>query len=298
MWATYPDSMRELAHDLSRLLGRIALREVLCAAAGLKPVRISVGDVDTSACVGVLTRLGLSVAVGSDVRWIANDRGKGGWSSTSGKPGEGEAWKHLYVACDDHQAHELRTAEERGDDEEFGRLLLVPACCREMFHRRRTEAESVQMDFFRYTYPAATSRCPWRTNLGAQYFDAAMLSHYPCAPGCRESLRLADIAWRICASTAPAMARAMAELMRSPCVYSEDHGIYLLSGATWDGTWLSGARTIHATCGSGELHSLLSRHSRIRCPAIGEIEGEDGGKCASVRAEGLRMVIPCEEQTA
>jgi hypothetical protein len=298
MPVTCQDSMRELAHDLSGLVGRIALREVLCAAAGLKPVRISVGDADVSSCLGALTRHGLSVAAGSGIHWLANDRGKGGWSSTSGKPGEGEAWRHLYVACDDHQAHELRTAEELGDDEEFGRLLLVPACCREMFHRRRTEAESVQMDFFRYTYPAAVSRCPWQANLGAQYFDAASLSHYPCAPGCSDSLRLADIAWRICASTVPAMAREMAELMRSPCIYSEEQGVYLLVGATWDGTWLSGARTIHATRDSGELHDMLSRCARVRCTSVGEIEGEAGGNCASVRAEGLRMVIPHEEQTA
>jgi hypothetical protein len=290
-----PEHMRTLARELSRVLGRIAIREALSAAAGLKPVRISTMESDIEDVIAPIRRHGLAVAIGSCTQWIAKDRGKGGWSSASGVPGSGEPWRHLYVARDTCQAELLRSAEEHGSDEEFGRLLLIPACCRAMFQRNRGEAESVQCDFFRYTYPDAMNVCPWLVHIGAQYFDASMLSHYPCSPACADSHSLARIAWRIHSAAAPDSARASARLMQAACIYSEDQGICLLTNAVLDGEWVTAAGPMHSTSGEGPLHSLVSRSRRIYCPRVGEIVGESQGKTERFRANGLRIVLPqCE----
>lgn len=288
--------LRSLANQCGRLFGRISTREVLCAAAGLKPVRVSVPESEVQGAVYVLESHGLQVEVGVVSHWLARDVGKGGWSSTSDEPGRGESWKHLYVAQDAVGASRLREAEESGNDEEFGRCLLIPACCRHMFLTRCREAQAAQYDFFRFSYPQATNLSPWISNVASQYFDASFLSHYPCSPSCTDSLKLAGIVRRILHSVTPEVAREVESMMMSACVYTELQGVFLLPGFRFHGEWVESIQKRYSTCVSGDVYALISAASKIRCPRVGQIEALVGNEIRSVSAEGARIVIPFREE--
>jgi hypothetical protein len=294
MTAVAIEDLRALAAELSPLLGRIAIREVLCVASRLKPARVSVPQAAVEDCTRVLERHGLCVAPGDSPLWIAADEGKGGWSSRPGTPGEGEPWRHLYVAWSSGESDSLRRAEQQGNDDEFGRRLLIPTCCRAMFLDRFAEASRSQGDLFAATFPRPTSRCAWRVNLGAQYFDAAMLSHYPCSAHCEASATLATLAWRIVAATAPTMAGSMAALMKSICVYSEREGVHLLPEARTDGDWIMPGRLIHSTDAEGALLAALKASEKVACREADVLVSSRGRIERSLKIEGLRIVIPQE----
>lgn len=294
MTAVIIDGLRSLAADLRPLLGRIAIREVLCVASRLKPARVSVPQSAAAECTHVLERHGLCVASGDTPLWIAADEGKGGWSSRPGMPGEGEPWRHLYVAWSSDESDSLRQAEQQGNDDEFGRRLLIPTCCRAMFLERFAEASRSQGDLFGVTFPQPTNRCPWHVNLGAQYFDAAMLSHYPCSSGCEPSSTLAILVSRILAATTPTMAGAMAALMKSVCIYSEREGVFLLPEARVDGDWIIPGQSLHSTGAGGRLLAILQSSDRVACREPGVMVRDRGGVESSLDVAGACIVIPQE----
>jgi hypothetical protein len=285
-------ALRTLAAEAGRLLGWIPLREVVCAASGLKPVRLTLAEDVCGEVDRLLRSHGLHVQPGSTTLRMAADEGKGGWSSSSRTDGEGEEARHLYVAIDDATAIEIREADEAGDDERFGRALLIPACCREMFARTASEAASLQFDFFRYSFREPTSICPWTLNLGAQYFDASFISHYPCGPDCEASTRVADLARRLFTAAAPALCRRGEALMQSIAIYTERSGVHLLPGAEIRDGWIVGAGRVHSTTQAAGLHAALAAASMIRCESVNRIELVERGAVRVIECEGARVVIP------
>lgn len=275
-------------------LGRIARREVLCAAAGLKPVRVMVPEQALAPMLQALEGAGLAATTGTEIAWIAQDEGKGGWSSDSAKPGEGEAFRHVYVARTAEQAEQLRAAEASGSPESFGRLLLVPACCRAMFIDRCVEAaETAQNDFMGFSFPQPCCTVPWTLNLGAQYFDASLISHYPCSPRCADSLRLAWLAWRIVRAASPDLASGMRSSMRRVALYTERLGVHLLDGGAWgsDG-WIAVSGDGPASTVENELAALLRKAVSLRVLPHGIIAWRTVDGEGTLAAEGARLLVP------
>ena len=217
-----------LADGLRAFPGRIRRRELLCAGAGLKPVRIMAHVDECAGLMEVVLRHRLLAVEGRVSAWVRFDAGKGNWSSGMAEEGEGEEHRLVYVADTAEAAESLRAAEEFGDSEAFGRALLVPACCRVMFRTNAAQAHALQNDFFGHSFGMAVQDVPWGLNLAAQYFDAALVSHYPCGPHCRDSLRLARLADRIVSALLPEDAKAMRRHMRRTGIYSEYDGVCLL----------------------------------------------------------------------
>jgi hypothetical protein len=286
-----PSALRRFAEGLQGFEGRILRRELLCAAAGLKPVRLMPHVDETDRLLGFLKSHGLGAVEGRESAWIRLDEGKGNWSSGCGSPGDGEEHRFVYVARREDEALALREAEESGCAEAFGRALLIPCCCREMFHRCVAEARTMQNDFFRHSFPAPVQSVPWELNLAAQYFDAALVSHYPCGGGCIDSLRVARLADRIVSSLLPEDARATRRLLQRVGVYTEYDGICLVDFVGEpSGEFVRRSEWMMAT-EIGRLEKCLRRAEGFRVTGC-EIERTVDGRLLRDRFDGLGILVP------
>lgn len=292
---THPSAqaLADIDRHIGHLVGRIARREVLCAAAGLKPVRLMASEHDAPELLGALRRAGLFTATSRDPTWIAQDEGKGGWSSACAGAGQGEPFRHVYVARTQAVAEQLKDAEESGSPETFGRLLLVPACCRRMFMTCSADAAARQNDYLTFSFVHERCDIPWQLNLGAQYFDAALVSHYPCAPSCADSIRLASLSWRIILHAAPGLAQEVRFVLTQPVLYTEREGVHLLRHAQreTDGWIAIDAGMVQSTART-PLGGLLGQGGRLRMVPGGEIEWHSDGRTARLPQHGARLLVP------
>jgi hypothetical protein len=252
--------------------------------------------------VQVLRLAGLAATTSVSTAWIAHDQGKGGWSSAAARPGEGEPFRHVYVSRISAEADALRCAESSGSPERFGRMLLVPACCRAMFiNRCDAAAETTQNDFMGFSFPQACCEVPWTLNLGAQYFDAALISHYPCSPRCADSMRLAWLAWRIVRAASPDLAAGMRESMRRTVLYTERLGVHRLDGGVPEADgWMRVSGDGLASTYESDLTALLRMGGSLRVLPHGKIAWRTTDGEGTMSAEGARLLVPepvAEERT-
>jgi len=290
-------ALQKFAEELRSVSNRICRRELLCAASGLKPVRLMPHVDDAQALVALVRTHGLAVQEGRHSAWIRLDTGKGGWSSGSAEAGRGEEHRLLYVACDAADALRLREAEESGCPDTFGRELLIPQCCREMFCRNAAAASVAQNDFFGFTFRDVYQVVPRELNLVAQYFDAALVSHYPCAPHCAQSLRIARIADRITAVLLPDDARVNRELMRQLGLYSEHDGICLVRSKGGEAGWFAHAPDEVRATEDGRLVRALRQSTHFRASGT-LLEFRCREKVWSESFDGVRILEPMEGMEA
>ena len=288
-----PQDLANVDRHVCRLLGRIARREVLCAAAGLKPVRLMWPDGTVNELVDALQRAGLETALSSDLTWILEDEGKGGWSSACAEPGTGMPFRHVYVARTVIVAEQLRDAEESGSAERFGRALLVPSCCRRMFIARQGDAAAAQNDYMSVSFGQPRCDVPWQLNLGAQYFDAALISHYPCGPRCADSIRLASLAWRITLHAVPELANEMRAEMTQPVLYTERSGVHLLRDATEEADdWVRVEPATVTSTARTRLTDLLGDGGLLRLLSHDRVEWRNTRGSREFVEPGARLLIP------
>lgn len=223
----------QLSRDLRSFLPGIVASEVLAAYAEIKIARTGL----TRANAARLSRLGrdygFHVIVGEDEGFPRRDKAKGGWCNGS-REGEvrGPSYFNVYVARSPHVAQQARDAEAAGDDDAFAHLLGTPACCRRFYDLVKDDAAREQNDFFPFSAPASPALAvSGFLNLGAQYFDAALISHFPCSLNCRHSIALARRRGRLLREHDPAWCRQTLYLLNHATLYTEYLGIYLLGGA-------------------------------------------------------------------
>lgn len=129
---------RELYLELSGQFDNNLVREVLLAAADIKISRTSLSDGKIALLRSAADRHGFQV-VTSEQRWILRaDQGKGGWANRMERlAGLSEAGgvRNVYIGSDKTLADTGRMLDEAGEDDLFGALLGIPACCREAFER-------------------------------------------------------------------------------------------------------------------------------------------------------------------
>lgn len=93
----------------------------------------------------------------------------------------------LYIAKDQKYADDLRSADEEGNDYEFGKLLSYPSCCIEEVVKNN-HVPSV-MDALSYlVLDGQYNIWCWPV---ASIADASLLSHFPCSFNCKNSQNLA-----------------------------------------------------------------------------------------------------------
>jgi hypothetical protein len=134
---------------------------------------------------GTLLELGLSISVGSGVKWqpITTATTCHDWFSEGTRNGALEPMAILYIGRTDDDAASARGADETTDDRLFANALGYPSCCISwVCDRGRVPeiGESISL----YAPDGKYDPLVWP---GAMILDAPLTAHYPCSTSCDQS---------------------------------------------------------------------------------------------------------------
>ncbi|MDO9018010.1 MAG: hypothetical protein Q8S73_40090 [Deltaproteobacteria bacterium] len=290
----------DVLRALRAFLPSIVCREVLASREGLKVARTGLRLQAARRLARLGVEHGFSVVIGSESFFPRRDRGKGGWCNGLHEMGRGPGYRNVYVAASALLAHQALEAERCGDEMAFGTVLAVPPCCRDFYDRNQDAAARVQNDFVPMTTAVPVARPSALLNLGAQYFDASLVSHFPCSLACEPSISLARANARLVASYDRTWLRDMLARMNRATLYTEYEGVFLLAQrrthAVGDVVY-----TPDSTLGTarGRFERALACGSRIRISGEERVEVLRGDvTVATLRAKNLRLFAPVESTVA
>jgi hypothetical protein len=263
-------ALRDLFTDTVDRFPAIKTREFLLAAAGRKTSRTEVAERELHAFVELMERHGLYVAI-HDRKYVHSpDAAKGGWANQYGieLPLESPHDGHLMVYLADNPEDVLAAmrAEHSQRDDEFGRLLGIPECCREQYSNRIEAACAKQNDYLPFVLQATSSAqpFPYLNNVAVQYFDYCLLSFFPCAFTCQAASRFAWHSYELLASISREWANKFLERHHSTILYTEYEGVYLLERGIYRDGWVYyNPEKIKGTI-NGLIFQLLGEGDRLR----------------------------------
>jgi len=295
-WDSATRLNRDLYLELSRQFDNNLVREILLAAADVKISRASLTKGKLGLLRTVAERYGFQI-VTSEQEWILRaDRGKGGWANGMGRlaePDEPGGVRNVYIASDSALAETGRMLDEAREDDLFGALLGIPACCRENFERFKPLAAKKQFDFVPYVLENTCGAMPydWRLNYTAQYFGCSLLSFFPCSFRCPAAAAVADRTLSMLEHCDPAWARGFVALQQTNVLYTENRGLHLFGAQLCNGSIAYNPRDLQSSEPT-ELTDLLQQGDRLevngkhavqvfRGPTkVGELSGDDVCMCA------------------
>jgi len=103
----------------------------------------------------------------------------------------------IYLSKDEEQAALANLAETTQNHKELGTLLGYPTCCIEFFLNVFSPSN---------TNPTRPPMNPW-TNLSQRKHDLCLISHFPCANDCQESIQQAKNNYELLLKHDPPMAQ-------------------------------------------------------------------------------------------
>lgn len=295
-WDTETRLDHELYLDLKGQFDDNLVREILLAAADVKISRASLTEEKIALLQAIAERHGFQI-VTTDDQWILRaDRGKGGWANGGARlaePGEAGGVRNVYIASDATLAETGKMLDEAGEDDLFGALLGIPACCREAYEKFSPLAAKKQFDLVPYVLDHTDGAMPydWRLNYMAQYFGAALLSFFPCSFRCPAAAAVADRTLGMLAQCDAAWAKRFTELQQSNVLYTEYGGLHLFRARLLNDRIAYGPQDLQSTAAT-ELAALLQQGDRLEVSdkhiahvyrgstKIGELAGEDTCMCA------------------
>jgi hypothetical protein len=284
----------DLYRELTGLFDDNLVREILLAAADVKISRTCLSKTKLDLLGGIAERHGFQIITSED-QWILRaDQGKGGWVNQMGRlaaPGEIGVY-NVYIASDATLAETGKMLDEAGEDDLFGALLGIPACCREAFERCKPLAAEKQNDFVPYVLKNTNGPMPydWRLNYPAQYFGRSLLSFFPCSFQCSAAAAVADKTLNMMKPCDTTWAKGFADLQQTNILYTEKSGLHLFRARFCDGkiAYTPGdLRSSEVT----ELTDLLQRGDLLEISGkhsvqvyrgstkIGDLTGEDVSMC-------------------
>jgi hypothetical protein len=295
-WDETTELNRDLYRDLNGQFDDNLIREILLAAADVKISRASLTELEIGQLRAAAQRYGFEI-VASQNQWILHaDRGKGYWAN-HGRPVRGAdqagAVRHVYIASDATLAETGIMLDEAGEDDLFGALLGIPACCRNAYERNKHQAANKQFDFVPYVSENTNGAMPydWRLNYLAQYFGFSLLSFFPCSFDCPAAAAAAERTLSMLARCDPAWADRFVDLQKTNVLYTEYQGLHLFREPLRDGQLAYAPRDVTSTEVT-ELASLLRQGDRLEvrgkhdigvyrgATKLGDIAGEDACMCA------------------
>lgn len=278
---------------LRATLSNSGARDVLAAYVGLKAARIAVQITYLKEVSDLLRSMGLALAVSPEVTYPRQDHGKGGWSNQFSGPEEGDPHRVLYVAKSRSLSDAAAEAEALGDDARLGQLLAIPECCQRFYDECANAAAQEQGDLLPFFAPRAYQRVHPLLNLGAQYFDMAFLSHFPCSCECLASIRLAEQQAQVVRHFDVEWASTTLQWLYRVCIYTEDEGVFLLRHVdTKVGEIAYANRDIHGTA-LGRVNNALATNSVLRLgPGSTVALGSEDRQETVLTARNLRVLVP------
>jgi hypothetical protein len=287
---------RALHLDLKGRFDDNLIREILLAAADVKISRASLTEPKLAELLTIAARHGFEIAASQNQFVLCADRGKGNWAN-SGRPaaeaGEAGAVRNVYIASDTTLAETGLMLDEAGEDDLFGALLGIPACCRQAFDRHKQLAARQQNDFVPYVLQNTGGAMPydWRLNYVAQYFGFSLLSFFPCSFRCAAAVEAAEATLDLLKHCDAAWADQFVDLQKTNVLYTEYRGLHLFPGEMRDGRIAYRRQEVRST-EITELSELLRQGDRLEVHGkhevhvyrgsarLGEIAGEDVCMCA------------------
>jgi hypothetical protein len=270
-------------------------REVLLAAAGVKLSRTCLSDARLEVLQEIADEHKFSV-LASEGRYVhRQDTAKGGASNRIeglAEPGDAAGLRNVYVAADASVVEAGRLLEEAGDDEIFGTLLGIPACCREAYVRFKPRAIEKQNDFVPLVLdntPGPMPYDPW-LNYVARYFGRALLSFFPCSFRCPAAGLVARASFGMLSRCDGAWAQSFLDLQQANVLYTEYEGLHLFRRPFANGSIQYGVDDVDSTEAT-KVTDLIRRGDRLavrdarrvdvyrQADRIGVVEGEDVGMC-------------------
>jgi hypothetical protein len=241
-------------------------------------------------------RYGFQIAASKDAWILRADHGKGGWANQMerlAQPDEAGGVSNVYIASDSTLAETGRMLDEAGEDDLFGALLGIPACCRDNFERSKAQAAEKQCDFVPYVLENTPGAMPydWRLNYLAQYFGSSLLSFFPCSFRCPAAASVADRTLTMLTHCDTAWARRCVELQQANVLYTEYRGVHLFRSQLCNG-WIAYDRANLRSSEATELASLLQQGDRLEVTGkhavsvyrgatkIGNLAEDDACMCA------------------
>lgn len=285
----------DLSRELRAFLPDIVAGEVLAAHAGLKVARTGLKRSNMLRLAELGRRAGFHVHVGIDECYPRRDKAKGGWcnGSREGKV-RGPGYLNVYVGQSPRLTRQARDAEAAGDDATFARILGTPPCCRAFYDRVKDEAALEQNDIVPFCAPRSPAeKTSAFLNLGAQYFDSALISHFPCSLSCQHSIALARERARLLLQHDPTWLKQIVALLNHATLYTEYLGIYLLGAAQKidDERLRFDRRSVRGTSRS-RIFRALAQGGSVGLQSDGSLEiGSDTGQW-TFRPTNVRLFLP------
>jgi len=278
---------------LRAVLSNGGARDVLAAREDLKAARIVVHATYLEEISDLLRTMGLALAMSPEVTYPRRDRCKGGWSNQFSGPEEGDPHRILYVAKSRFLSDATAEAEALGDDARLGQFLAIPQCCQRFYGECAEAAAQEQGDLLPFFAPRAHQKVHPLLNLGAQYFDMAFVSHFPCSCECVASIRLAEQQVEIVRRRDAEWASTTLQWLHRVCVYTEDEGVFLLRCLhTKDDEITYANRDIHGTA-LGRVNDALAMNSVLKLgPGPTVVLGSEDGQETVLTARNLRVLVP------
>jgi hypothetical protein len=294
-WRTQPRLNRQLLCDLRGHFGGNVIREILLAAGGVKLSRACLSDPQLDLMRGLAERHGFGITASVECYIHRRDAGKGGSSNAIERvagPGEEGGLHNVYIASDEYLATTGAMLEKAGDDENFGVLLGIPACCREAFIRLSPIASAAQNDFVLLALDHTAGALPYDfwLNYPATYFGPALLSFFPCSFLCPRAAAVARSTFEMLHACDGPWAESFLTSHQTNILYTEYDGLHLFRRPLVDGCIEYGPDD-HRSTEPGRLSDLISRGTRLEVRGqhhvlicreserIASFEGPDIGMC-------------------
>jgi len=276
--------------------GSNIIREILLAAAGVKISRTCLSDARLELLRGIAEEHGFEIAAGSERYIHRRDSGKGGSSNSIERlalPGEEAGLRNVYIGTDASLAKTGEMLEESGDDENFGRLLGIPSCCREAYIRASPLASASQNDCVLPALDNTNGQMPYDSwvNYPAAYFGPGLISFFPCSFVCSNAAAVARSSFEMLSVCDAAWAQSFLKLQKTNVLYTEYDGLHLFRRPLVDGCIRYGPLDYISTepgrvtelISQGSLIEVHGKHSvliRRGSEYIGSLDGPDVGMCA------------------
>lgn len=180
-----------VARELFTHAPPVALRELLEAVLGLRAARIQVSGKSLGTIRDLASRHGFGMAEAAYGLLLRRNPSMGDWSDSEGTIVDREhpdALVNIYLGVDFDTALRAKTAEEEFDDEMFGKMLGIPACCRRSYDRWMSEGRGPEvLPWLPVEATPPQSRIPAGAMYFGRYFGHGLVSHFPCNLLCAET---------------------------------------------------------------------------------------------------------------
>jgi hypothetical protein len=218
-------------HELD--IGAHKALELYLAGAGLKVTRTVMDDAELALVLPVLLDSGVEILLSKEKFLLGSDAGKGGYGNTFGaevSADHPQGYFCVYIGRDLTELSEARDADETGNDDKFGELLGIPACCRSHFSSQKERFSSEQNDPT-HCIKQDGEVVPWCSHF-PMYFGYGLFSHFPCSVDCAATKKLAMRNEKLLREVSPELANTFVRYQFLNYLYSEYDGIFAFDDMT------------------------------------------------------------------